>query len=137
VSAAVGAEEVEGSTSRQTGCESLPIPWTLLDPQPTPQESDPMTQKSITPRRVGSFRSPNAESVDADNLRSFLARVDAGDVPSGTVAIVEDLDRLARRSPVETLRLLKRLLDRGILIRIDEPPALLTNPDDLDELIAG
>jgi DNA invertase Pin-like site-specific DNA recombinase len=47
-------------------------------------------------------------------LGAFLADVEAGDIPAGSVLIVENLDRLSRQEPVDAMYLLCGIVRAGI-----------------------
>ncbi|WP_187289063.1 recombinase family protein [Fulvimarina pelagi] len=56
------------------------------------------------------------QRLDDAALGSFIAKVDRGDVPTGSYLLVESLDRLSREKVLVALRLFLTLLDRGIII---------------------
>jgi DNA invertase Pin-like site-specific DNA recombinase len=50
------------------------------------------------------------------HLRRFLDQVQAGDIPRGSVLIIENLDRLSRENPWDALGVLSDLLKAGISV---------------------
>lgn len=67
---------------------------------------------------VGAFRGANS---DTGALAAFLADVRAGLIPSGSVLLVESLDRLSREQVDEAFDLFRGLLKAGISIRTCVP----------------
>jgi DNA invertase Pin-like site-specific DNA recombinase len=56
------------------------------------------------------------------HLGRFLALVEAGEIPSGSILLVENIDRLSRESPVKVLRdIMFKLWDRGITLQTLSP----------------
>ena len=49
------------------------------------------------------------KNVTEGALGSFMNRVDAGDIPAGSVLLVEALDRLSRMAPLDALDLLRAI----------------------------
>jgi DNA invertase Pin-like site-specific DNA recombinase len=68
-----------------------------------------------------SFRDLGASGFKGVNRRKgaladFLRQVDTGEIPRGSYLVVEDLDRLSREHPVDSLGLINTLLQSGIVI---------------------
>jgi DNA invertase Pin-like site-specific DNA recombinase len=49
-------------------------------------------------------------------LKEFLAEVERGDIPKGSVLVVENLDRLSRENPYDSIPLLCSLVNAGIAV---------------------
>lgn len=60
---------------------------------------------------ISGFRGQNAE---AGKLAFFLEAVKSGQVPQGSVLLVEQLDRLSRLPPRKALRVLEDIVDAGV-----------------------
>lgn len=60
---------------------------------------------------ISGFRGQNAE---AGKLAFFLEAVRSGQVPQGSVLLVEQLDRLSRLPPRKALRVLEDIVDAGV-----------------------
>ncbi|SMQ69505.1 Site-specific DNA recombinase [Altererythrobacter xiamenensis] len=60
---------------------------------------------------ISGFRGQNAE---AGKLALFLEAVRSGQVPQGSVLLVEQLDRLSRLPPRKALRVLEDIVDAGV-----------------------
>lgn len=63
---------------------------------------------------ISAFRSANLDPTSA--LGQLLTQVEAGNIPRGTVLIVENLDRLSRDKVRKALTLFLNLIDKGIEI---------------------
>jgi DNA invertase Pin-like site-specific DNA recombinase len=69
-------------------------------------------------------------------LRAFLEEVERGDIPRGSVLIVENLDRLSRENPWEAMRLLSSLIEAGIAVATLSPMEMLFEHDsDVTKLV--
>jgi DNA invertase Pin-like site-specific DNA recombinase len=69
---------------------------------------DPVDDKGVS-----AFRSANLKK---GSLGQFLLRAKAGEIPKGTVLVVENQDRLSRDKAFEVLGLFQQLIRAGILI---------------------
>ena len=49
-------------------------------------------------------------------LPAFLAEVERGDIPRGSILIIENLDRLSRENPWDSVPLLCFLVNAGIIV---------------------
>jgi DNA invertase Pin-like site-specific DNA recombinase len=63
------------------------------------------------------------------NFRHFLAAVEEGSIPKGSVLVVEALDRLSRMEPVESLNLCKQITDAGVDIGVVRLGSIFTKKD--------
>jgi DNA invertase Pin-like site-specific DNA recombinase len=72
---------------------------------------------------VSAFRSKNAK-VGA--LAEFLEAVEAGTVASGSVLVLENIDRLSRNKVGDALQLFIRILNHGITVVTAEPERIYT-----------
>ncbi len=72
-----------------------------------------LSDKTYEDLGVSAFRGKNAL---VGNLGEFLRAVKSGTVPTGTVLIVESLDRITRQGIDEGYDLIKRILKAGILL---------------------
>jgi DNA invertase Pin-like site-specific DNA recombinase len=72
----------------------------------------------MTDDGVSAFRGRNG---DTGALAAFLADVEVGIVPRGSVLLVESLDRLSREEVDEAWELWRKLLKAGISIKTREP----------------
>lgn len=59
--------------------------------------------------------------LSAGHLGRLRARIDAGEFASGTVILVENLDRLSRQEPRESRRWIEDVTDRGIVVAVNSP----------------
>lgn len=71
----------------------------------------------------GSHRGPKAA------LAGFLTAVQEGKIPTGSVLVVENLDRLSREDIDEALELFLGLIRSGVNIRTHDPDRLYTRAD--------
>lgn len=55
------------------------------------------------------------------NLGQFKARVDAGEIPTGTVLVVENIDRLSRESVKKARRWIEEVTEAGIKVAVCGP----------------
>src|SRR5262245_48183923 len=58
-------------------------------------------------------------------LAAFLAEVERGDIPPGSVLIIENLDRLSRENPWDSVPLLCSLVNAGIAVASLHPTEML------------
>lgn len=56
------------------------------------------------------------QNVDTGRLGDFLEAVRSGQVPQGSVLLVEQLDRLSRLTPRRALRVLDSIIDEGVSV---------------------
>lgn len=56
------------------------------------------------------------DHLKVGNLGKFKARVDAGEIPAGSVLVVENLDRLSRQEPKKARRWMEDVTEAGVLI---------------------
>jgi DNA invertase Pin-like site-specific DNA recombinase len=79
-------------------------------------ELDPL---DLTDRGLSGFRGVHRTK---GRLGHFLALVEAGTIPRGSVLLVENLDRLGREGPSKTLRqIIFKLWDHGIILQTFRP----------------
>ncbi len=77
-------------------------------------ERDLVLDEELRDEGVSAFKGRNRAPTTA--LGGFLARVESGEVPSGSYLIVESLDRLSREQVVDALELFLGLTRKGIVI---------------------
>ena len=70
---------------------------------------------SHTDRGLSGYKGVNRKK---GKLGEFLAKVKSGEIPSGSFLVVEDLDRLSREHPLDSLRLVQELIGHGIIITV-------------------
>src|SRR6516165_1999363 len=58
-------------------------------------------------------------------LRAFLDEVERGDIPKGSVLIIENLDRLSRENPWDSVPLLCSLVNAGITVAALAPSEMV------------
>jgi DNA invertase Pin-like site-specific DNA recombinase len=115
------AEQQGGdSVSRQT---ELRDAWLKRHPAVTLDASLTLADMGVSGFR-GRHRS------DKHALRLFLKMVDAGRIPSGSLLIIENLDRLTREDELEATHLFTGLLLKGIRIVQLEPETLFDRSAD-------
>ena len=74
----------------------------------------PITDRfRLQDRGVSGFRGKNQNS---GALSEFLAMVKSGEIPVGSILLVEDLDRLSRQAPEEALELFLGIIRAGIIV---------------------
>lgn len=59
------------------------------------------------------------------NLGKFKARVDAGAIPTGSVLVIENMDRLSRQDVKLARRWVEDITDQGILVAVCSPEIIL------------
>lgn len=69
--------------------------------------------KSYADRGKSGFKGTNRKK---GALGRFLKQIKAGNIPSGSYLLVEDLDRLSREHPLDSLPLFKEIISAGITI---------------------
>lgn len=68
---------------------------------------------SFTDLGISAYRGKNARE---GALRALLDRAEAGDIPNGSVLIVESMDRLSRTIPRKAVRILEDLCESGLTV---------------------
>lgn len=61
---------------------------------------------------VSAYRGKNLDATA--KLGAFLAAIRAGDVPAGSVLLIESLDRLSRKDARKAVRVLEEIVDAGV-----------------------
>src|SRR5688572_7095416 len=67
----------------------------------------------LSDKGVSAFRGKNAREGD---LAQFLALVRAGTVPAGSYLLVEELDRLSRERPEESIGMFLSIIRAGVVV---------------------
>ncbi|MBO9134191.1 recombinase family protein [Rhizobium sp. B230/85] len=79
---------------------------------------------SLTDLGISAFRGQNAKT---GALNFFLEHVRSGDVPAGSLLLIEALDRLSRQSPLDALDTLRAIMREGItVVTLDNERAYTT-----------
>src|SRR3954447_145103 len=58
-------------------------------------------------------------------LAAFLSEVERGDIPRGSLLIIENLDRLSRENPWDALSLLTGLVNNGVSVVVLSPSEMI------------
>ena len=66
---------------------------------------------------------------------AFLSRVEAGDIPRGSVLLVESLDRLSRQNVPVAFGQLSRIIEKGIIVVTLNDERVFDNLDDIGQLM--
>ena len=80
---------------------------------------------------ISGFSGDNLKRTSA--LGGFLKKLEEGDIPSGSVLLIEKLDRLSRKKMMEVLTLIQSILSYGITIHILDDNTVL-NSDSMNDL---
>ncbi|MCO5147774.1 MAG: recombinase family protein [Aquamicrobium sp.] len=72
-----------------------------------------LDERAYTDLGVSAYRGKNARE---GSLRTFLDAVEAGDIPRGSVLLVESMDRLSRSIPRKAVRLLEEICEAGVVV---------------------
>ncbi len=72
-----------------------------------------LDDRAYTDLGVSAYRGKNAKE---GALRAFRDAVESGDVPGGSVLLVESMDRLSRLTPRKAVRILEELCEAGIVV---------------------
>lgn len=72
-----------------------------------------LDDRAYTDLGVSAYRGKNAKE---GALRAFVDAVEAGDIPRGSVLLVESMDRLSRSIPRKAVRLLEEICEAGIVV---------------------
>lgn len=65
----------------------------------------------VTDKGISAFKGKNNTT---GNLNTLIKNAESGEIPAGTVLIVESLDRVSRQNPIDALDVFKRLLNSGL-----------------------
>jgi DNA invertase Pin-like site-specific DNA recombinase len=91
------------------------------------------TTRTFLDRGKSAYHGKHRENGAA--LAAFLREVERGDIPAGSVLIVENLDRLSRENPWRSLQLLCSLVNAGITVAALSPTeAIFEQESDLTKL---
>ncbi len=71
--------------------------------------------KSYADRGRSGFKGTNRKK---GALGKFLKRITAGEIPRGSYLVVEDLDRLSREHPMDSLTLVRNIISAGVTIAV-------------------
>lgn len=64
--------------------------------------------------------------ISKGDFGKFLALVESGEIPAGSVLVIEAWDRYGRMEPMDAVDVLKRIIRAGIAIAVDNPDAFIT-----------
>lgn len=67
----------------------------------------------VTDRGISAYRGAN---VSSGALGAFLRLVEVGSIPKGTILLVEELDRISRQSPEDSLHLFLSIIKAGVVV---------------------
>lgn len=97
------------------------------------QHPEHTVTKTYSDEGVSGFKGHNL--LEGAGLHTFLADLDAGLVPRGSILVVERLDRITRQEPMAAIALLMRIFGHGVSIEAVADGQTYSTADSLMTLI--